>query len=40
MQQAEMGHGGVMCDGFKGACTCDTDSKIGRWSDGKDHGGL
>ena len=40
MKQAEMGHGGVMGDGWKGAWACDTDSKIGRWSDGKDHGGL
>ncbi len=40
MKQVEMGRGGVMFDGLKSACACDTDRKNRRWSDGKDHGGL
>lgn len=40
MKQVEMGRGGVMFDGLKSACACDTDRKTGRWPDGKDHGDL
>lgn len=40
MKQVEMGCGGVICDDLKGACARDADRKKGRWSDGKDHGGL